>query len=462
MKRKALISAILTAALMAGGAVGGTFAWFTSEAKTDVSITAGTVKVESTVELVGAYSLGVARTDGTFENGGTYNLTNALLKLDKLTPGDSVVLKVVAKNVSDVNVKWRINASKSGELVSGLEFKVFTDEQLTTEANKIGVWSEPTTTAELGTYYVSVKLPEEAGNEYQGKTAEIALKVEAVQGNKITPTEVDAPATTTDDEIDEFTSYLQNTKEEHLQINLTTDTTIAINGFQIYFGDANLTKDITINGNGHKLTWRMDNTDHSLIKLNNSNAVLTIKDCKMTANHSAKPEQATSGTWNSHDICFDCNTNLENVDSDYSIALSGISGLSYNLKNVNINESYAQNAVYGLWITPGRNVNIDGLTIKSSESTTGQSNFRCIKIDDQYYNDENQDTTLNISNAKFTSALKSAILVKSKGHTTINASNLDISGVAKDTVNAVWADNASGYATLDTLTVTGCNAIVEP
>ena len=61
MKKKVIISAALTAALMLAGAVGGTFAWFTSEAKTDVSITAGTVKVESAVELAGAYSLGVAR-----------------------------------------------------------------------------------------------------------------------------------------------------------------------------------------------------------------------------------------------------------------------------------------------------------------------------------------------------------------------------------------------------------------
>lgn len=190
MKNKALISAILTAALMAGGAVGGTLAWFTSESKTDVSITAGTVKVESSVELVGAYSLGVARTDGTFENGGTYELTDTLLKLDKMTPGDSVVLKVVASNASDVNIKWRIKANKSGELASGLEFKVFTDAALTTEASAMGTWSDPTTEQNLGTYYVSIKLPEEAGNEYQGKTAQIGLVVEAVQGNKATPADL--------------------------------------------------------------------------------------------------------------------------------------------------------------------------------------------------------------------------------------------------------------------------------
>ena len=184
MKKKVIISAALTAALMLAGAVGGTIAWFTSETKTDISITAGIVKVEADIELVGAYSLGVARTDGTFENGGTYKLDDALLKLQRMTPGDSVVLKVSATNSSNVNIKWRISTSNTGELAPGLEFKVFTDAELTTEANQIGVWSEPTSVTDLGTYYVRVALPEGAGNEYQNKEAEIALKVEAVQGNK--------------------------------------------------------------------------------------------------------------------------------------------------------------------------------------------------------------------------------------------------------------------------------------
>ncbi len=190
MKKKIILTSALTAALMLAGAVGGTFAWFTSEAKTDVSITAGTVKVESAVELAGAYSLGVARTDGTFENGGTYKLEGALLKLEKMTPGDSVVLKVVASNASDVNIKWRIKANKSGELASGLQFKVFSDAELTTEATGLGVWSEPTTEQNLGTYYVQIALPEEASNEYQGKTAQIGLVVQAVQGNKATPADL--------------------------------------------------------------------------------------------------------------------------------------------------------------------------------------------------------------------------------------------------------------------------------
>ena len=470
MKKKVIISTAFTAALMLAGAVGGTFAWFTSEAKTDVSITAGTVKVESTVELVGAYSLGVARTDGTFENGGTYNLEGALLKLEKMTPGDSVVLKVVASNASDVNIKWRIKANKSGELASGLEFKVFTDAALTTEASAMGTWSDPTTEQNLGTYYVSIKLPEEAGNEYQGKTAEIGLVVEAVQGNKVTPAEVDAPVmgdNPTKEEVTEFTdNTLINTTEAHLQVNLVGDTTIYVSGHRIYFGDETLTEDITINGNGHKLTWELRDSDCSDIHMSNPNAVLTIKDCDMTASYSTSngENQKTKGPWNAHDICFDCHTVLENVNSDVAIALSGGPGFTFNLKNVNINESYAKTDVYGLWITTGGTVNIDGLTVKSSEPT-GQAGFRAVKIDNQYNSgavaDGKQDTVLNIANATFVSAKKSAILVKSEGKTTINASNLDLSGVAKDQTNAVWCDGDITFNAAN-FTFTGCTIIPEP
>lgn len=187
MKKKLVITAALTAALMAAGAIGGTIAYFTSEAKTDISITAGIVKVEANVELVKATSLGVERTDGTFENGGTYDFSNAVLTLEKMTPGDAAVLKVVAQNSSNVNIKWRIKKAVSGELAAGLQYGVYTDAELTQEASSLGTWSAVTTEANLGTYYVVVSLPEEAGNEYQNKSAQISLVVEAVQGNKETP-----------------------------------------------------------------------------------------------------------------------------------------------------------------------------------------------------------------------------------------------------------------------------------
>ena len=468
MKRKAIISAALTAALMLAGAVGGSLAWFTSEAKNDVNIASGTVKVASEVELVGAYSLDVPRTDGKFENGGTYELNGAVLELDRMTPGDSVVLKIDVVNQSNVDIRWRLNATGTGELFAGLDFGVYTDAALETPASGLGVWSGVTSAASLGTYYVKVALPEEAGNEYQGTSAAVTLLVEAVQGNMVIGTAVEAPDMGDDptrEEVTQFTDdVLINSEEEYLTINLVADTRIYVRGHTIYFGDEEITKEITINGNGHKLIWELRDSDCSDIHMANPDAFLTIKNCDMTADHVADPNDHIKGTWNAHDICFDCNVNLMNVNSDISIALSGGPGQIANLKNVNITESYQVTDVYGLWITTGATVNIDGLNIKSVEPT-GMSSFRTLKIDSQYNNGDvaqgKQDTILNIANATFASAKKSAILVKSMGQTTITASNLDISAVAKDSVNAVWAD-ASYAGQLDRITYTGCTAIDEP
>ncbi len=71
MKKKIIITSALTAALMLAGAVGGTFAWFTSESNTDVNITAGKVNISSVVSELKTYSLGVEQAAGKFENGGT-------------------------------------------------------------------------------------------------------------------------------------------------------------------------------------------------------------------------------------------------------------------------------------------------------------------------------------------------------------------------------------------------------
>ena len=462
MKKKLIITAALTAALMAAGVVGGTIAYFTSEAKTEISMTAGTVKVQSEVELVKATSLGEPVSGGLFENGGTYSLTNNVLTLSKVTPGDAVILKVTASNASDVNIKWRIKKNVSGALASGLDFKVYTDAELQTEAAGMGVWSDVTTASDLGTYYVKVELPVEAGNEYQGTEAEIALIVEAVQGNMVTPTEIDAPATTTTEEINAFTNEIVNTQEEHLQINLVADTTIYITGNSIKFGDETLTKDITIVGNGHTLTWEERNTDYSAIHLSNPEAVLTIKDCNMTSTHPNKPSLNTGGTWNAHDILFDCNTVLENVNSDTALAFGGKYGQHVSLTNVVINESRATSGIYGLWITTGATVDINGLTVKCTSS--GASDFRGIKVADEYNTDalDKQVTTINISNAVLQTASKGGVYVSSLAETHLNASNVDISGVAKDQVNLACADKKSPWnGNADKIICTGCTAIAE-
>jgi len=84
---------------------------------------------------------------------------------------------------------------------------------------------------------------------------------------------------------------------------------------------------------------------------------------------------------------------------------------------------------------------------------------RGIKIDEQYV-DAPAKVTLNISNTTFKTEEKSAIIVKSKAGADIALSNVNIEGVAADSANAVWVDEASEqYA--EYVNVTGGTKVVE-
>jgi hypothetical protein len=105
-----------------------------------------------------------------------------------------------------------------------------------------------------------------------------------------------------------------------------------------------------------------------------------------------------------------------------------------------------------MWITAeGQNVTIDGLTVNSD-------NGRGIKIDEQYV-DAPAKVALNISNAKFNTAKKAAIIVKSAAGADIALSNVNVSNTV-DPIHAVWVDeDAASYA--DLVTVTGGAVVVE-
>ena len=201
------------------------------------------------------------------------------------------------------------------------------------------------------------------------------------------------------------------------------------------------TKNITIDLNNNKLL--LTTTYWSVLGAKNSDAVVTIKNGTMTSSQA-------SGTWNSYDLGFaNCNYILENVVFEKAIALSA-EGKNFTLKNVTINETHDY---YAIWVEAiGQNISIDGLTVNSAG--------RGIKIDEQYISSPSK-VTMNVNNATFKTVKKAAILVKSVAGAEINISNINISQVAKDAVNAVWVDSASAaYANL--VTVTGASCIVEP
>ena len=188
------------------------------------------------------------------------------------------------------------------------------------------------------------------------------------------------------------------------------------------------TESIVIDLNNHKLN--LTTSYMSKLGAKNDDAVFTIQNGTMTSS-------TTDGTWDSYDLTFaNCNYKIEDVVFEKSIAFTN-DNRTVTMNGVTINEQNGD--FYAMWISAvGQNITIDDLTL----SSTG----RGIKIDEEYVKDPAK-VILNISNSKFTTASKAAIMVDSKEGAEINVTNVDISKVAADPVFTVWIDeDAKDYA----------------
>ena len=242
-------------------------------------------------------------------------------------------------------------------------------------------------------------------------------------------------------------------KQNHKNIYVELTDDVALNGNGVKWGGKD-TELIVIDGKklatyaatgastgNHTLTF---NTTYRLhIETVNPDAKVILRNLNVTTNKE-------SGTWDTYDIQFNCNVDIENVNFQKAIAFVK-DGQSVSIKDVTINETHDY---YAMWISAvGQTVNIDNLVVNSEG--------RGIKIDEEYLDaSEVAKVTLNINNAKFTTAKKAAIMVKSVAGADITLSNIDITGVAADAEFAVWVDeDSAAYA--DKVSVTGAYVKVE-
>lgn len=221
MKKKALVSSILTIALCLSLVAGSTFALFTNSDKFDIAVTSGKVEVDAEAVISGVYSA-VGITDGsavedrflidefdstykherqpddkTFINGGTAVVENGSLTISRLTPGDRVDVDIKVTNKSNVAIAYRykIVIDKEDGLASGMVLSLLDDLTFAEVAYEgfesyVSDWysvEAPDGVAEaIVTRTISVELPVYAKNEYQNKNVTYTIIVEAVQGNAVT------------------------------------------------------------------------------------------------------------------------------------------------------------------------------------------------------------------------------------------------------------------------------------
>ena len=194
MKKKSLLVSALTIVLCLSLIAGSTFALFTSESKVNVAVTSGTVNVVATPGDFQTYSVEwdstvndyveVAQKDLQFSNGGQAVVNGNEIAMNLVTPGDRLEFKLTVTNYSDVTIAQRtvVDIIEDNGLFEGLEVKI-DDEAFRGFA--MTDWAESTPTEDTVELTVSVGLPVDAGNEYQGKTATLTYLVQAVQANGV-------------------------------------------------------------------------------------------------------------------------------------------------------------------------------------------------------------------------------------------------------------------------------------
>lgn len=215
MKNKVIISSILTIAMCLSMIAGSTFALFTSEDSVNVAVTSGKVSVTAVAENL---TLGSTLGANLAETSANFIEDTNEIQLVNFVPGDFAKFDLRIKNESTVTVKYRTVVTISGD-------KELTDALVVsfggkTAADASSDWSTLAVGEGNATVAVHISLPEDAGNDCQGKTCTIAYVVEAVQGNVVLPTKVESA--------EEFKTALAN--GENIQFAGSMDLTDPASG----------------------------------------------------------------------------------------------------------------------------------------------------------------------------------------------------------------------------------------
>lgn len=178
MKNRTILSSALSILLCLILVVGATCALFSVKAQSVAVVSSGTVKLTATVENQQAGStLGamLPQSQITFEENTVY--------MDKIVPGDFASFQLRIKNESNVTVLYRtrVEVQSDDGLWAGLIVSI--NEIDCIGQNRVSAWAELEPDSEDILVPIVIKLPESAGNEYQGRSCTFTYTIEAVQGN---------------------------------------------------------------------------------------------------------------------------------------------------------------------------------------------------------------------------------------------------------------------------------------
>lgn len=258
---KLLVVSALGALVSVGALVGGTFAIFTSEAKTDIAVTSGKVSVSAEIQDLKLYSgewndvtnsYDSKEVTGTFTNGGTAVLEEGSLKLDRISPMDKATFKIHVKNNSNIQAKYRITTTLNGDFDLFAELDVKFDNEQFLGFTTSSDWTMMALDYEQD-IQVEVGLPELASNIAQDKSLNIGFAVEAVQGNahvELPSTADNEVALYTASDLRLFASYANASQMNGKTAKLMDDVDLAGQNWTMIEGAG---KAITFDGQDHTI-----------------------------------------------------------------------------------------------------------------------------------------------------------------------------------------------------------------
>lgn len=206
MKKKILLSSILTIALCISLIAGATFALFTDSSTLDIEVTAGDVAIDADIsnlqhwsvtpdeagdvvdELGGRYVYENQDAKGKkmFINTGTAEFDGNILDIERITPGDKVTFNIECANTSDVAIMTRyiikLNPNATNDLADGMVLNA-DGIDYTGVVSYTSVWVPVAVGDAMPSVPVELGLPVYAGDIYQETGVEYIILVEAVQGN---------------------------------------------------------------------------------------------------------------------------------------------------------------------------------------------------------------------------------------------------------------------------------------
>ena len=179
MKKRILWTSLLTVLFCVSLIVGATMALFSDRSDYDISVKSGKIDIEANIEGFVSGDAVVDSIDG--ESGMSATFADGAIDLSNICPGDKVIVKIGVENRSTIAFLQRVALScrETNSLFDQL-LVGFSNDNVGYKyySEYVSAWGEYE-----DTIYVSIELPLYVSNDWQGKSCQIALSVEAMQTN---------------------------------------------------------------------------------------------------------------------------------------------------------------------------------------------------------------------------------------------------------------------------------------